>query len=29
VADLKRWNGLKSNKLRPGQKLLVRTRAAA
>jgi len=28
VADLKRWNGLKSNKLRPGQKLLVRTRAA-
>jgi membrane-bound lytic murein transglycosylase D len=29
VADLKRWNGLKSNKLRPGQKLLVRVRAAA
>jgi len=29
VADLKRWNGLKSNKLRPGQKLLVRMRAAA
>lgn len=29
VADLKRWNGLKSNKLRPGQKLLMRTRAAA
>ena len=27
VADLKRWNGLKSNKLRPGQKLLVRMRA--
>ncbi len=29
VADLKRWNGLKSNKLRPGQKLLVHTRAGA
>ena len=29
VADLKRWNRLKSNKLRPGQKLVVRTRAAA